>query len=253
MSRLFIGTSGWNYPHWRDIFYPKDLSQSKWLQHYTEFFNAVELNVTFYRLVQKKTFQNWYKRTPRDFYFVAKGSRFITHIKKLKAAKESLGLFIDNVIELKEKLAAILWQLPPSFSRQSCNVGRDPAFAGKKDLKRLEAFLKLLKKTKIRQAFEFRNESWFDKEVYALLKQYGACLCIAHSSRFPCVKELTADFLYLRFHGGESLYSSNYPDKELKEWANFAKSTKRDIFAFFNNDAYGYAVKNALRFRELLK
>lgn len=238
MSELFIGTSGWNYPHWQNIFYPKDLSQSKWLQHYTKFFNAVELNVTFYRLVQKKTFQNWYKRTPRDFYFVAKGSRFITHIKKLKAIKEPLSLFIDNAVALQEKLAAILWQLPPSF---------------KKDLKQLEAFLKLLKKTKIHQAFEFRNLSWFDKEVYALLKEYNACLCIAHSARFPYEKEVTADFLYLRFHGGESLYSSNYPDKELKEWADFAKGTKRDIFAFFNNDAYGYAVKNALKFRELLK
>jgi len=239
MYRLFIGTSGWNYPHWSEgVFYPPGLSQNKWLQYYTDFFNSVELNVTFYRLVQKKTFQNWHKRTPTDFYFVAKGSRFITHIKKLKAVKEPLSLFIESAINLKEKLAAILWQLPPSL---------------KKDLKRLETFLKLLKKTKIRQVFEFRNESWFDKETYALLKEYNTSLCIAHSNRFPCVKEVTADFLYLRFHGGESLYSSNYPDKELKEWADFVKGTKKDIFVFFNNDAYGYAVKDALRFRELLK
>jgi len=239
VSKLFIGTSGWNYPHWaKGVFYPEGLSQSRWLEHYTKFFNAVELNVTFYRLVQKKTFQNWYKRTPKDFYFVAKGSKYITHIKKMRGVKESLNLFIDNVIELKEKLAAILWQLPPSF---------------KKDLKRLEAFLKLLQNSKIRQVFEFRNRSWFDKEVYALLKKYNACLCIAHSSRFPYAKEVTADFFYLRFHGGESLYSSNYLDKELKEWASFAKGTKKDIFAFFNNDAYGYAIKNALTFRELLE
>ena len=117
----------------------------------------------------------------------------------------------------------------------------------------------MLKKTKIRQVFEFRNESWFDKETYALLKEYNTCLCIAHSSRFPCVKEVTADFLYLRFHGGESLYSSNYSDKELREWVNFAKQFSApggkgsDIFAFFNNDAYGYAVKNALKFGELLE
>jgi len=254
MSRLFIGTSGWNYPHWRDVFYPQGLGQSKWLQHYTKFFNCVELNVTFYRLVQRKTFQNWYERTPKDFYFVVKGSRFITHIKKIKDIGESLKLFIDNVIELKGKLAAILWQFPPSFSRQSFIIGRDSAIAGKKDLRRLESFLKLLKKTKIRQAFEFRNESCFDKEVYTLLKEYNACLCIAHSNRFPCVKEVTADFLYLRFHGGESLYSSNYSDKELKEWAAFAKKfPNKNIFAFFNNDAYGYAIKNALKFRELLE
>jgi len=240
MSKIFVGTSGWNYAHWaQGVFYPEGLSQGKWLEYYTKFFNCVELNVTFYRLVQKKTFQNWYQRSPKDFSFVAKGSRFITHIKKIRGVKESLNLFIDNVIELKEKLAAILWQFPPSF---------------KKDLKRLEPFLKLLKNTKFRQVFEFRNESWFNQEVYRLLREYNACLCIAHSNRFSCIKEVTADFLYLRFHGGESLYSSNYSDKELKEWTDFAKGYKnKDIFAFFNNDACGYAIKNALRFRELLE
>jgi uncharacterized protein YecE (DUF72 family) len=240
MSKLFIGTSGWNYAHWAEgIFYPQGLSQTKWLEHYAKFFNSVELNVTFYRLLQKKIFQNWRKRTPRNFHFVAKGSRFITHIKKIKGIEEPLKLFIERVCGLKEKLAAILWQLPPSF---------------KKDLNRLEYFLKLLKKIKIRQVFEFRNDSWFDQEVYALLKRYNVCLCIAHSGRFPCVKEVTAGFIYLRFHGGDSLYSSNYSDKELKEWADFVKEYKgKDIFAFFNNDAYGYALKNALRFRELLE
>jgi len=238
MSRLFIGTSGWSYSHWQNVFYPPGLSQNKWLEYYTEFFNCVELNVTFYRLVQKKTFQNWYKRTPKDFYFVAKGPRFITHIKKLKSIEEPLSLFLDNVRGLKEKLVAILWQLAPSH---------------KKDLVRLESFLKLLRKTNILQAFEFRNESWFDSAVYNLLKENDACLCIAHSNRFPCIKEVTADFLYLRFHGGGLLYSSDYSDEELKEWADFAKKClKKEILAFFNNDAYGYAVKNALKFRELL-
>jgi uncharacterized protein YecE (DUF72 family) len=240
MSRLFIGTSGWSYAHWaRSVFYPDGLSQSKWLQYYVKFFNAVELNVTFYRLVQKKTFQNWYKRTPKNFSFVAKGSRFITHIKRLKMVKKEVKLFMDNATGLKEKLACILWQLPPGL---------------KKDLKRLESVLRLLKIEKLRQVFEFRNTTWFDKEVYSLLKDYNASLCIAHSGRFPCVKEITADFIYLRFHGGGSLYSSNYSDNELKEWAVFVKQfVRKDIFAFFNNDAYGYAVKNALRFRELLE
>lgn len=239
MSKSYIGTSGWNYPHWQGIFYPKDLNQGNWLEHYAKFFNAVELNVTFYRLVQKKTFHNWRKRTPKEFSFVAKGSRFITHIKRINSVKKSLNLFIDNVVELKEKLAAMLWQFPPSF---------------KEDHKRLESFFKALNKTKIRQVFEFRHGSWFKKETYALLKKYNACLCIAHSARFPCAKEVTADFLYLRFHGSDSLYSSNYFDRELKEWADFAKKHKnKDIFAFFNNDAYAYAIKNALKFKELLE
>lgn len=239
MSRLFVGTSGWNYPHWQEVFYPQELNQAKWLEYYTKSFNCVELNVTFYRLVPMKTFEHWRKRTPEDFYFVAKGSRFITHIKKIKGVNESLKLFIDNAKGLKEKISRSLMAITTQF---------------KKDLKRLESFLKLVKKINIRQAFEFRNVSWFNKEVYALLKEYNTCLCIAHSIRFPCVREITADFIYLRFHGGDSLYSSNYSDKELKEWATFAKKfPNKDIFAFFNNDAYGYAVKNALKFRELLE
>ena len=244
---IYVGTSGWNYSHWKGVFYPQGLSQTKWLEFYHQYFNCVEVNVTFYRLVQKKTFENWHKRTPQNFSFVIKGSRFITHIKKLADAKDSLNLFINNVKGLEEKLSLILWQLPPSF---------------KKDTKRLVGFLKLLKKTKIRQVFEFRNETWFNQETYDLLKDYNFCLCIAHSNRFPCLKEATADFLYLRFHGGESLYSSNYSDKELKEWAGFAREfsakggkagKNRDIFAFFNNDAQGFAIKNALRFTELLQ
>lgn len=239
MPGLFIGTSGWNYPHWRNVFYPSELKQSDWLQYYTQFFNCVELNVTFYRLVEKITFENWRKKTPEDFYFIAKGSRFITHIKRLKSVKESLDLFFNNARGLQDKLAAVLWQLPPSF---------------KKDIGRIELFLKLFKKTRIRQVFEFRNESWFDRETFSLLREYSACLCIAHSNRFPCVKEVTADFLYLRFHGGESLYGSDYSRQELKEWVEFSRSVKvKKIFAFFNNDYNGYAVRNAQQFRELLE
>jgi uncharacterized protein YecE (DUF72 family) len=239
-SRLFIGTSGWNYLHWRGVFYPEDLSSDKWLEYYARFFNAVELNVTFYRMVRKSTFENWHKRTAKDFYFIVKGSRFITHIKRLQGVGESLKLLLDNATGLKEKLAVLLWQLPPSF---------------KKDLKNLEAFCKLLQKTETRHAFEFRNQSWFDKETYHLLKKYKCCLCIAHSGRrFPCVKEITTDFLYLRFHGGESLYSGDYPLEELKEWADFARHSKcGNIFVFFNNDAQGYAVKNAREFREFFR
>lgn len=239
MFNIYLGTSGWNYLDWKDRFYPKGLSQDKWLDHYTNFFDTVELNVTFYRLVKKKIFRGWYDRTPKGFCFVAKGSRYITHIKRLKNCAEPLNLFIDSAKGLKEKLIAVLWQLPPGF---------------KKDLKRLEIFLKLVTKTRIPQVFEFRHLSWFDKEVYALLKKYNICLCIAHSGRYPCVKEITSDFTYLRFHGGKTLYGGNYSDKELKRWAKFIKDLKvKDVFVFFNNDAHGFAVKNALRFKELLK
>jgi uncharacterized protein YecE (DUF72 family) len=262
MPKLFIGTSGWSYAHWAEgVFYPEGLAQGKWLEYYCRFFNSVELNVSFYRLPSRKVFENWHKRTPKDFYFVAKGSRFITHIKKMKDCQEPLKLFLENLSCLKEKLTAILWQFPPSL---------------KKDLRRLESFLKLLNpvrntrdlqenkisngvmRNNTRQTFELRNETWFDKETFDLLKEYNSCLCIADSDQWPCAKEVTADFLYLRFHGRDGLYSGNYSDGKLKEWASFAKrfsaggGKDKDIFAFFNNDAYGYAVKNALRFKELL-
>ena len=237
---LYIGTSGWNYKHWRGVFYPEGLPVGRWLEHYIKFFNCVELNVTFYRLVKKETFQNWREKTPGDFYFVTKGSRFITHIKKLKDINQPLNLFLDNALCLKDKLASVLWQFPPSF---------------KKDVKLLISFFKLLKKTNLRHSFEFRNDTWFDKEIYRIFKEYNFCLCIADSARFPCQKVVTTNFLYLRFHGAGLLYSSNYSDKELKDWARFAREFKKnkDIFAFFNNDAHGFAIKNALRFRELLQ
>ena len=236
---IYVGTSGWNYPHWKEIFYPKGCSQKNWLGHYVKFFNCVELNVTFYRLVKEETFQNWYQRTPKDFYFVTKGSRFITHIKRLKDINQSLDLFLGNASGLKEKLKSVLWQLPPNF---------------KKDIRVLRSFFKLLKRTNLRHSFEFRNDTWFGQEVYRIFKEYNFCLSIAHSPRFPCQRVITADFLYLRFHGADSLYGSDYSDKELKEWASFARQFKKDkdIFAFFNNDAQGFAVRNALKFRDLL-
>ena len=240
MSKVFIGTSGWNYNHWRNgVFYPQGLASSKWLEYYARHFNSVELNVTFYRLVRKETFKSWYQQTPKNFYFVAKGSRFITHIKRIKSVAEPLNVFWANARHLNEKLLSILWQFAPGF---------------KKDLQRLEIFLKLLEEINVRQSFEFRHPTWFDEDVYQLLKKYNACLCVAHSERFPCVKVTTADFMYLRFHGADAaLYSGNYPDGQLKEWAEYAKQLKRkNILAFFNNDAQGFAVKNAVTFRQLL-
>ena len=235
-----VGTSGWNYLHWKQVFYPQGLSQANWLLHYVKFFNCVELNVTFYRLVKEKTFQNWHQKTPDNFYFVVKGSRFITHIKRLKNINQPLKLFLNNASGLKHKLAVVLWQFPPNF---------------KKNIRLLESFFKLLKKTNLRHSIEFRNDSWFDNQTYRLFRDYNFCFCIADSPRFPSVKMVTADFLYLRFHGGQVLYSSDYSDKELKGWAEFAREYKKDkdIFAFFNNDAHGFAVKNALRFKQLLE
>ena len=169
MGKILIGTSGYNYPHWGGgVFYPKKLPQRRWLEFYSREFNTVELNVTFYRLPQESAFLSWRKRTPDGFKFAVKGSRFITHVKRLKDPGQPLKLFFSRVKLLKEKLGPVLWQLPPSF---------------KSNPKRLAGFLKALKKYKsIRQAFEFRNETWFSDEIFKMLKLENASLC---SADFP--------------------------------------------------------------------
>jgi uncharacterized protein YecE (DUF72 family) len=243
MVQTFVGTSGYCYDHWTEnVFYPAGLPQREYLEFYARHFDSVELNVSFYRLPKKETFVNWAKRTPRGFSFVVKGSRYITHIKRLKGIEESLRFFFAQISGLGNKLSAVLWQLPPGF---------------KKDLSRLEGFLRNTRKIKrkLRLIFEFRHPSWFAEDTYHLLRKRNICLCIAHSPHWPVAREVTADFVYLRFHGGQHLYGSNYTEEELREWADFARQIlagRKDLYAFFNNDACGYAVRNALRFRELL-
>jgi len=238
-GKIYIGTSGYAYNHWRDVFYPSDLPSYKWLEYYTKFFKTVELNVTFYRLPQETAFKDWYKRTPEDFIFVLKGSRFITHVKKLRGVGEAVKLFFGRAGLLKEKLGVVLWQLPPSW---------------KKNTERLDDFLKIISRYKIRQAFEFRHESWFCDEVYKLLQKYKVALCLADSPDYPKVEKVTADFVYLRFHGGEILYGSRYSKKEMREWAKkiiMWKKKRLDVYIYFNNDAFSYAVENAKELKKL--
>jgi len=244
-SVIYIGTSGYNYPHWwNGVFYPNDLPQKKWLEFYAQHFDTVELNVTFYRLPKKEIFEGWYKRTPKHFTFAMKGSRFITHIKRLKDCREPLSLLLDNASPLKGKMGALLWQLPPRFPF---------------DKERLEQFCVLLstlpRSKSLRHAFEFRDESWLTQECFRILEEFKFSLCLAHGSGLPWIDRVTADFVYLRLHGGERLYGSNYSDKELKDWANRIGGWMRkgkDVFIFFNNDAYGFAVKNGLTLKTLL-
>jgi len=246
MPRVFVGTSGYTYRHWWDgVFYPRTLPQKEWLEFYSQFFDTVELNVSFYRLPNRNTFEGWYQRTPGRFHFSAKGSRFITHIKRLRDCAEPLGVFFDHALGLKEKLNVILWQLPPTF---------------KVNLSRLKEFCSLLTEVSashpVRQAFEFRDESWFCPDVYRLLREHNFSLCVAHSSTLPYVERATADFVYVRFHGGESLYGSNYSEGELRDWSKRITGwlgEGLDVYSYFNNDAFGFAVKNALALRGLLE
>jgi len=248
MKHLFIGTSGYNYSHWKEgVFYPPGLKEKDFFKFYQKVFNSVELNVTFYRLPSKKVFESWFKNSDEDFCFVIKGPRLITHLKRLKNCSDSLQIFLDNCSALKYKLKCVLWQFPASF---------------KENASLLKEFIKDLLKhrffKKIDHSFEFRHPSWFKEDVYKILRDNNLNLCIAHSKQWPCKEVITSHFLYLRFHGGQILYGSNYSIKELKEWAKktlywIDKHKIKYVYAFFNNDAYGFAPKNALKFKELLE
>ncbi len=236
MAKAFIGTSGFSYHHWRGVFYPHNLPTSSWLKFYSNYFSSVEINATFYHLPKKEDLTNWSSQTPADFVFAVKGSRFITHLKKLSNCQESLELFFENVSGLADKLAVVLWQLPANLPLNLSN---------------LEQFCNWLAKNRlskeVRQAFEFRHPSWFAPSAQAILKKYNFALCLAHSGVWPFEEMITASYTYLRFHG-EHLYSSNYDDDQLAVWASKIKrwlADGLDVYAYFNNDALGYAVKNA--------
>jgi uncharacterized protein YecE (DUF72 family) len=243
VSIFLVGTSGYSYRHWKSgVFYPKGTPERIWFEFYAQHFSTVELNVSFYRLPRKETFAKWHARSPEGFVFAVKGSRFITHVKRLAGCDEPVRLFAEHAGQLKEKLAVILWQLPPSF---------------KADHKRLELFCNLLLSLpvtrKVRHVFEFREASWFERDALNLLKKYNFSLCLAHSPELPYTEEETADFTYLRFHGGEVFHSGSYSHRELNVWASKIRAwleASKDVYAYFNNDVHGYAVKNALTLRQ---
>jgi len=252
MKKVFIGTSGFSYPHWRGVFYPENLSQKNWFLYYTKHFDTVELNVSFYRLPKKEVFEGWRKKAGEEFVFAVKGWRMISHIKKLKNCQGEVERFFEATNGLKSQMSnvkpqnqilnlksenvkskdIILWQLPPSL---------------KLDGERLKNFLAILPKN-WRYAFEFRHPSWGRKETWEVLRKYRAAVVFQDFPQWPIFEEITADFVYLRFHGKESLYSSCYTKKELAEWAEKIKNWQKkglDVYAYFNNDAMGYAVENA--------
>lgn len=241
MGTLFLGTSGYSYKHWRGVFYPPTLPPARWLEFYCQHFDTVELNVTFYRLPTRKTFEGWYQRTPPYFFFAAKGSRYITHIKRLKDCREPLRAYRENAAGLGEKLAIILWQLPPNLQF---------------DEERLVEFCRVLgnEYPEKRHAFEFRHESWFKEECYDILSSHGSALCIPVSPDYPRVEQMTAPFSYLRFHHGTVRGNSCYTDRELKLWTNKISEwlKEQDIYIYFNNDISGFAIDNAKNLRKYL-
>lgn len=232
-NSIHIGTSGWFYKHWKENFYPSKLPPKEYLSHYSKYFSTVEVNNSFYHLIKNETIENWLKMVPDDFLFAVKASRYITHIKRLKDAENSITVFMESIKSFNEKLGPILFQLPPNFAFKP---------------ERLEGFLKLLPDD-YKYSFEFRDKNWFNQETYDILKSHNISLCIYDLSGYQSPKEITADFVYMRFHGSIVLGSGEYREKELEEFCDYIKEIKskdKEIFCYFNNDTEGFAVKNAV-------
>jgi uncharacterized protein YecE (DUF72 family) len=236
-----IGTSGWSYPSWRGPFFPKQVMVKHHLQYYATQFATAELNGVFYRTPSLEAVREWRAQTPGDFVFAWKASKFITHWKRLSdKSRNSLALIEERLKILGPKAGPVLFQLPPRFE---ANPGR------------LKSFLRLLPKRR-RYAFEFRNRSWYSKEIFDLLREYDIALCISDHRDAPSPWEATARHVYIRGHGPGGAYKDHYSDTALRDWArNIAKWRRqgREVFVYFDNDQKSAAPADALRLATLLK
>lgn len=233
---MHIGTSGWNYKHWKGVFYPEGLRSQDWLQFYTGQFDTVELNVTFYRSVKPETFGKWRVAAPPGFLFSTKMSRYITHIKRLGMEQESMARFFESVSVLADKLGIVLIQLPPSLKFDDALLANffdalDPRF---------------------RYTVEARNQTFIDDRFFSLLHDRNIAWCISDTAgRYPYHETVTADFTYLRLHGSEKLYASSYSDDELRAISDKIRAWGKDAYIYFDNDFGGFAPKNARSLKEL--
>jgi uncharacterized protein YecE (DUF72 family) len=234
-----IGCSGWQYKHWKGDFYPADLPQDRWLEHYTHTFDTVELNNSFYRLPSPQAFSNWRDRTPPRFLFAVKASRFLTHMKKLNDPEEPLTRFFEAATELGPKLGPVLYQLPPRW----------PASP-----ERLRQFVEVLP-TRVRQVIEFREPSWYAPAIMEILESAGLSLCLHDMPGSTAPRVRLGPIGYVRFHG-VTKYGGRYDVETLRSWSEWLRGEHeagRDVFAYFNNDTGGHAPRDALRLAELLE
>jgi uncharacterized protein YecE (DUF72 family) len=238
---VLIGTSGWQYRHWRDVFYPPDVPQGRWLEHYAARFATVESNATFYRLPARETFEQWRARTPDGFVFAVKASRYLTHVRRLRDPAEPVRRMLDAFAGLGDKLGPVLLQFPP----------RMPA-----DPSRLDRVLGLFP-ADVRVAVEPRDASWWTGDVRDVLTSHGAALCWADragTESTPLWR--TADWGYLRFHEGDGEPWPRYTEGRLKDWADRvagAWPAGAPVYAYFNNDQSGAAVLDAETFTRLTR
>jgi len=228
-----IGCSGFHYREWREVFYPADIPQRKWFQHYSSRFDTLELNVTFYRFPQPKFLETWYNDSPAGFTFAVKVPRLITHFKQLKDCERMLDDFYNSIRDgLKEKLGTVLFQLPPQWHYTE---------------ERLELLIKNMRNG-FTNVVEFRHESWWNKKIYQRLKKENLVFCgISHPS-LPDDAIVTNKTAYYRFHGVPKLYYSAYKNASLKKVADNLSNARnvKDVFIYFNNTATVGAIENAV-------
>jgi uncharacterized protein YecE (DUF72 family) len=282
MSELRIGISGWTYGGWRGVFYPPDVTQKRELEYASRVLNSIEINGTFYSLQRPSSFQSWYDATPPNFKFAVKGSRFITHMKKLKDVDTALAnFFASGLLNLREKMGPILWQFPPqlafnedkfaAFMEMLPKTTSDASRLARKHDERVtgRAVLKADADRPIRHAFEVRHDSFLDDAFVRLLRRHRAALVVADTAGlWPYAEDLTADFIYIRLHGASELYTSGYSDDELDWWADRIRAwaagrqprdadlisktapparAQRDVFVYFDNDRKVRAPFDAMR------
>jgi len=268
-GKVRIGISGWRYEPWRGVYYPKGLAQHRELWYSSRQLPTIEINGTFYSLQRPECFQSWYEDTPDDFVFAVKGGRFITHNLKLRNCEGALGnFFASGVLALGAKTGPFLWQLPTSYQF---------------DADRMEAFMRMLPRTSTegeavardhdhrlrrgalvespasvtyRHAFEVRHPSYFHDEFYQILRDHRCAFVIADSAgTFGYAEEVTADFVYVRLHGSQALYASDYTDDELSMWAKQTTgwlASGHDVYVYFDNDAHVHAPYNAIWLESLV-
>ncbi len=215
IPRAYIGTSGYSYKSWDRTFYGHT-PKKRQLEYYSTQFPTVEINATFYRLPSESMVSGWSERVDEDFVYAVKGSRFITHMKKLAKLDGALDKYFDRLKTMREKVGAVLWQLPGILKR---------------DDRRLDEFLAQLP-SDYRHAFEFRHPSWYDDAIFNILKKYDVAHVALSSGGMPMNLSITTDFVYIRFHGLEGGAAHDYTRKELKPWAEFiCQQTKNLVYA----------------------
>jgi uncharacterized protein YecE (DUF72 family) len=275
-----VGISGWRYPTWRSVFYPKGLAQHDELAYASRALRTVEINGSFYSLQRPSSYAAWYEQTPDDFVFAVKGSRFITHNKKLKDTGAALAnFFASGVLALEDKLGPLLWQLPPQlgfhaerieeFLASLPRTTHEAAELGRCHDERLVhgAYLDVRADRPIRYALEVRHASFDDPAFIRVLRKANVALCVADTAgRWPYLEDLTADFVYVRLHGNKQLYASGYSSPELDRWADricawrsgsapddavlaapdASPHTRRDVYVYFDNDVKVHAPFDAM-------